>query len=52
MALGRAPAPPPPPGPLAPTTLELRLLPKRGGAQNRVVGALISSYIQLLQPLY
>ena len=43
---------PSPLGPPAPTALELRLLPKRGGAQNRVVGALISSYIQLLQPLY
>ena len=42
----------PPPGPPAPTALELRLLPLRGGAQNRVVGALISSYIQLPQPLY
>ena len=45
-------ATPHPPGPPAPTALELRLLPKRGGAQNRVVGALISSYIQLPQPLY
>ena len=43
----------PPPGPHAPTALELRLLPLHGGAQNRVVGgALISSYIQLPQPLY